>query len=245
VRIVTWNCCHGAYAAKVPRLAPLMPDVAVVQECGRPADGVPGCAWMGDDPHHGLAVTAGPGWRVEALAPLPGVPRYALPVRVSGAASFLLLGVWAMCDRPHAYVKAVIAAVEAYRDPIAAQPTVIAGDFNSNAIWNRKRPTSRDHRYLVAMLAELGLVSSYHAYFGEPHGGETRPTFYLKHHEAEPFHIDFCFAPADWRVDGVGVGTFADWAGLSDHRPLVVDLTPSTDAARQTSGVHPAAVALT
>jgi exodeoxyribonuclease-3 len=226
VRIVTWNCCRGAYAAKVPLIGDLAPDVAVVQECARPKEEAPGCVWTGKNPRQGLAVTAGEGWNVERLDPIPDLPRYALPVKVSGPTDFLLLGIWALADRPHCYVKAVIRAVELYRDAIAAQPTVIAGDFNSNAIWNRRRPQSRDHAYLVGMLTELGLVSSYHTYFGEAHGRETWPTFYLRWREHEPFHIDYCFAPAHWKVDMVSVGRFDAWARWSDHRPLVVDLSP-------------------
>jgi hypothetical protein len=226
MRVVTWNCCRGPFEAKPVRLSALTPDVTVVQECWRPAGERRDCLWMGDDPRHGLAISAGPNWQVTAIEPLAGVPRYALPARVIGPADFLLLGVWTLADRPHRYVKAAIRAVEMYGDHICARPTIMAGDFNSNAIWNRKRGDARDHKYLVAMLAELGLVSAYHAFFGEEHGRETLPTFHMYRHRSEPFHLDYCFVPASWTIENVSVGTHEEWNDASDHRPLVVDVVP-------------------
>jgi hypothetical protein len=227
MRIVTWNCCRGAFEAKPLRLGAYRADVTVVQECGRPEGERPDCLWMGDDPRHGLAVSAGSGWRVTPVEMPPGVPRYALPARISGRhGDVFMLGLWTLADRPHRYVKAAIRAVEMYRDQIDGKPAVLAGDFNSNAIWNRKTAWARDHKYLVAMLAEMGMVSAYHAFFGEEHGGEATPTFHLYHHESRPFHLDYCFVPVSWTVQAVSVGAYADWADASDHRPLVVDVTP-------------------
>jgi len=37
LRLVTWNCCCGPFSKKVPLLDLLMPDIAVIQECPRPA----------------------------------------------------------------------------------------------------------------------------------------------------------------------------------------------------------------
>jgi endonuclease/exonuclease/phosphatase family metal-dependent hydrolase len=43
--------------------------------------------------------------------------------------------------------------------------------------------------------------------------------------EDRPFHLDYCFVPRRWQLDRVLVGNYADWASLSDHRPVVVDVT--------------------
>ena len=80
----------------------------------------------------------------------------AIPLQVTGAQSFLLFAVWAQKDPAYPYVRAVIRAVELYRDLIAAQPTVMLGDFNSNSFWDRTGEEARDHSYLVRLLAELG-----------------------------------------------------------------------------------------
>lgn len=228
LRLTTWNCCRGAYSRKAPMLDALAPDVAVLQEVARPRDDAEAAriAWRGDNPHQGMAVLARGAWTVEPLPPEPDVPRYALPLRVRGPRPFQLLSVWAQTQKGHRYVEAVVAAVHAYRDRIAAEPTVLAGDLNSNAVWDHRYRRDRNHTALVGMLAELGLVSAYHAFHGEAPGAERQPTFYLTWNEGRPFHLDYCFLPAAWlpAVRGVHVGGFHAWRGCSDHRPVTVDL---------------------
>lgn len=226
MRLVTWNCCRGRLAVKGPRVKALRPDLAVVQECGCPQNGRSGWRWFGDNPRQGIGVWASSRYQV---SPLPGavdVPRYTIPLQVTGAQSFLLFAVWAQKDPVYPYVRAVIRAVELYRDLIVSQPTVMLGDFNSNTFWDRASQDARDHSYLVRLLAELGLVSSYHQFFGEAHGSERRPTFYFQWDRKKPYHIDYCFIPESWspRLSKVRVGGYARWKALSDHRPLVVDL---------------------
>src|SRR5205085_12581065 len=132
----------------------------------------------GDNVRQGIAVVALPGY---GLAPLPTreVPRFVIPVQVTGPVSFLLLAVWAKTDLDYRYVRAVIRGVECYSDLIAAQPTVIVGDFNSNKIWDYKRASHLSHSALVRKLASLGLVSAYHRFFGEEQGAESRPTIHM------------------------------------------------------------------
>jgi endonuclease/exonuclease/phosphatase family metal-dependent hydrolase len=134
-------------------------------------------------------------------------------------------------------VRAVIRAVEVYRDLIVSQPTVVAGDFNSNTIWDYKRPLTQNHSGLVQQLTSLGLVSAYHHFFGEVQGAESRPTLYLRRDPRKPYHIDYCFIPQAWstRLRSVEVGTDEPWARYSDHRPLVVDIdVPGDDVPSNT-----------
>ena len=226
MRLVSWNCCRGPLAAKGARVKALRPDLAVVQECARPQAEDRGWRWFGDNPRQGVGVWAASKYEVRALPCAVDIPRYAIPLQVTGARSFLLLAIWAQNDPAHPYVQAVIRAVELYRDSIASQPTVILGDFNSNAIWDRSRQDARDHSYLVSLLAELGLVSSYHRFYGEAPGAESQPTFYFQWNKKKPYHIDYCFIPEAWspRLSKVRVGGYARWKAWSDHRPLVVDL---------------------
>ena len=111
MRIVSWNSSRGAFEKKIPLVQALRPDLAVVQECARPKDEVPGCLWFGTNPRQGLAVLASDGWRVEVLPARPEVPDYIVPVQVTGPRDFLLLAVWAKRDRVYPYVKAVFRAV--------------------------------------------------------------------------------------------------------------------------------------
>src|SRR5690606_1092327 len=103
---------------------------------------------------------------------------------------------------------------------------VLAGDFNSNAAWDRpNRPL--DHSRIVNRLeADFGLVSAYHASTGCAYGGEVHATHYFRWQEDGPFHIDYCFVPREWRLSRVEVGGFEEWRELSDHRPLAVDVIP-------------------
>jgi exodeoxyribonuclease III len=227
MRIVTWNCCRGPVLKKLALLEPLQATLTIVQECPRLDADDGNTLWFGDNPRQGVAVIASAGYRLTAIE-ARAVPRYIVPIQIAGPISFLLLAVWSQQDPDFRYVKGIIRAVDCYRDLMVAQPTVVAGDFNSNTIWDHKRPNGQNHTGLVRNLAELGLVSAYHYYYDEAHGKESRPTLFLHRQEARPYHIDYCFIPVSWAISlrHVAVGTYGEWAAFSDHRPLVVDLDP-------------------
>jgi endonuclease/exonuclease/phosphatase family metal-dependent hydrolase len=44
-------------------------------------------------------------------------------------------------------------------------------------------------------------------------------------------HIDYAFVPQAWSpgILDVSVGSYDDWASLSDHRPLIVDLHAASE----------------
>lgn len=227
MRLVTWNCCRGAYSKKVPLLDSLAADIAVIQECGRPVAESETCLWFGDNPRHGIAVRTSDRYRIRTLPPVADVPKFVFPVEVIGPESFLLLVVWSKGNQTFRYVMGVVKAIEAYRDLIENSPTVLIGDLNSNAIWDTSHPRHLNHSALVTLLSDLGIVSSYHSFFGEPHGAETRPTCYLLWNERRPYHIDYCFVPRSWvsRIQLVEVGSYDAWKQHSDHRPLLVEIS--------------------
>jgi len=236
IKLVTWNCA-GAFRKKTEQLARFGPDLAVIQECERPekllfpADFKPSSiAWFGDNTAaKGVGVFGFSGLQVEAAAEVydPTI-RYCVPLRVTGAWNFHLVAIWAMpqtIPRGSSYVGQVCRALEGYADFIRTQDTLLAGDFNSNQSFDRpRRPCT--HGGVVERLAQEGIVSLYHAYFHEPHGQESQPTFYLTKRVNRPFHLDYFFAPAHWsrRVTRLAVGDFAEWRPWSDHCPLFVEL---------------------
>ncbi len=243
VRLIVWNC-NMALHRKAAALLALRPDVAVICEVAAPAllrargadwlESEP--VWVGDNPHKGLAVFAFNGYAARlADRHVPSL-RHIAPVHVDGPTAYNLLAVWAQnasggVTRKH-QLGPLRRALGAYRDFLTARPVIVAGDLNSNAIWDK--PGWRiNHTAKVEILAGLGLVSAYHALTGEAHGAETTPTLYWRDRtQAGPtYHIDYVFIPTPWiaGVRELTVGRFEDWCGrgLSDHVPIVVDVAPA------------------
>jgi hypothetical protein len=169
MRLVTWNCCRGPYLKKASFLDALAPDVAVIQECAKPSIETDQCLWFGDNLRQGIAVFANGPYRIRALPAQPDVPRYAIPVEVDGPTKFLLIAVLSKGGQPSPYVEGVVRAVELYRNLFNQHRTILAGDLNSNAIWDSSHAADLSHSALVKMLSELGLVSSYHFFHREAH----------------------------------------------------------------------------
>lgn len=233
MRIVTWNCCGGGFRKKAARMSALRPDVLVVQEVEK-LDGElfldgerqPTYLWrapVGGSPR-GLAVLSYSGVELrpafDEAHPLDGF--YPFEARL-GELEFHVAGVWTFDtgSRATSYRQAQ-EGVEEYTDWLVEKPSVILGDFNANASYN----DGGVWRSLWERLDRLGFVSAYHQYFGESFGAESRPTHFHHGHETEPWHLDYCFIPAVWsdRLRSVEVGDFASWKGVSDHRPVVVDV---------------------
>ena len=164
---------------------------------------------------------------VEPIRTRVAMPRYFVPYRVAAPEAFQLIHVWAMNDGiDDRYVRGLVRAVDLWSKRIAAQPTVLAGDFNANRFWDRDNPPDRNFSALARRLESLGLVSAYHAFFGEEFGAETRPTFFLYRHAAKAYHLDYCFVPRAWvgRIRSVTVGRHEEWGRFSDHMPVTVDI---------------------
>lgn len=224
MRLVTWNCCRGKFNRKVSLLDALEADVAVIQECAKPDEESSQCVWFGENPRQGIAVLARPPYRLKKIRPLADVPKFIFPIQVSGPERFSMLVVWSKHDK-YRYVEGIVRGVEMYRDLILSSPTILAGDFNSNAIWDSEHPPHLSHSALVRLLGEFGLVSCYHHFYNEPHGQETRATYYHQWKQGNPFHLDYLFAPAALAkvLKRVDVGLYDGWCEHSDHRPILVE----------------------
>ena len=106
-------------------------------------------------------------------------------------------------------------------------PVVVAGDFNSNARWDKER-RDWNHSTMVAELRSRGLASIYHTVRKEEHGEETTPTFHLQKSKEKDFHIDYIFAPAIWQQRlQMTVEDCSEWLPHSDHCPLTLSLSPT------------------
>lgn len=95
--------------------------------------------------------------------------------------------------------------IQRWGDWIRQAPTIVMGDFNIAANYRG----GGAWRELVRLTTPLGLVSAYHAFYGEMPGHETRPTHFHRGRASSTWHIDYCFIPEAWshRVTNVTVGS--------------------------------------
>jgi endonuclease/exonuclease/phosphatase family metal-dependent hydrolase len=152
-----------------------------------------------------------------------------------GPENFTLIAVWAWQEKGGSadYVKVIRKALGEHQDWLEHGSVVMAGDFNSH--WKWDIPPTNDFASLVATLSEHGLGSAYHLYHNEIGGSETRPTYHHQWNIAQPFHIDYIFIPAEWRtrLRYFEVGKPDHWLDLrlSDHCPLIADISPAPASA--------------
>ncbi len=230
MRIVTWNCQMG-FDKKAGALLSLRPDVAVILECSQSAatafeqHGFESL-WFGSNPHKGVGVFSRKGWALRALS--QPKHQWIVPIRVRAPEPFTLLAVWACRTgnkKADNYIGQVYQALQSYPQWFNRSPMILAGDLNSNQVWDHERRVG-NHSDVVKILADRGLVSSYHEFFGEAQGAESLPTHYLYRHAHRPFHLDYIFIPRAWLpgVKSVVVGKHKTWSKLSDHCPVVVEV---------------------
>ncbi len=222
-----------ALARKAPSLMSLNPDIAVIQVCSEKSvdvlshHGFSGL-WFGANPNKGLAVFCSKEFTVQAEDKPFG--KWVVPVRVHGAVvDFNLLAVWACpvgTKRADNYIGEVHRCLVKHRRWFSKSPAVAAGDFNSNVQWDANHP-GRNHTEVVRLFDGHRLISAYHTHHGEKQGAETQPTYYFYRHQDKPFHIDYVFVPRGWRLRSVEVGSFRGWGHLSDHVPMMVDVSIS------------------
>jgi endonuclease/exonuclease/phosphatase family metal-dependent hydrolase len=159
-------------------------------------------------------------WQLLKLRARPRRGQAVVAATVTGPLSFSALGIWSRGPR---YAADVMRTLEAYHRVLRSGPAVVMGDLNSGSNLTREQP-SKGHAHILAALADAGLVSAYHAFHQVDHGNERHPTYRHQRNPAKPWHIDFCFVPATWKVLDVEILDGKEWAARSDHLPLMVDV---------------------
>ena len=101
---------------------------------------------------------------------------------------------------------------------------IIAGDFNSNAIWD-EWDRWWNHSNVIHELNEIGIKSLYHSFTGEQQGKETKPTFYMNRKIHKPYHIDYIFSSNEFLNNLIDIRLFEveDWIKISDHVPMICE----------------------
>jgi len=233
MKLITWNC-QGAFRKKADTILKLQPDILVVQESEHPdrltfstkAKRPNDIYWYGDNVHKGVGIYSYSDYKFELIPEFSTSFRYVIPLRVTGHGQrFNLFAVWAMDNKENRaarYIGQVWNAINHYTSLLDG-PIILAGDFNSNKIWDYKDRVG-SHSDVVRKLADNNIHSIYHRHYKEEQGKEKHPTFFLHRNQNKPYHLDYCFASAGIAdsVQKVEIGRFQKWIAHSDHLPLKV-----------------------
>lgn len=234
MKIITWNC-NMAFRKKANTILTENPDILIVPECEsidrlnidemilRPSD----VFWYGDNPNKGLGVFAFGNYSIEKLEIHNPVFRYVIPLRIYNEhREFFVLAVWTQKPiKSDFYVVQIWNAVNYYSELLDQENIIIAGDFNSNSIWDKPRKEAT-HSNTVNFLALKNIQSAYHHYNGVEHGKEVHMTHHLQRKIEKGFHIDYCFISANLikNLTKVEVGLHHNWTNQSDHNPLIIHI---------------------
>jgi exonuclease III len=233
MKIIIWNC-NMAFRKKAECILALQPDIVIVPECEHPdklkfSIGIKEPAdmlWFGTNQHKGLGVFSYSKYRFRLLDLHKPALKMIVPIAVTGGQyDFTLYAIWANnpADKDGQYVEQIWKAIHHYHAELTGKPSILAGDFNSNTIWDRKRRAG-NHSNVVKFLEEKKISSAYHLHHQQEQGKEKHPTYYLYRHADKPYHLDYCFASADLakQIQSVEIGEYSYWSKYSDHVPVIV-----------------------
>jgi exodeoxyribonuclease-3 len=223
-----------AFRRKAEFILKYKPDILIVPECEHPDKLIfpvdtpkpKDILWFGKNRNKGLGIFSYSKFRFKVLDRHNQDLQLIIPILVTGGSfDFNLFAVWANnpLDKDGQYIEQVWKAIHYYEDIMVFSKTIIAGDFNSNKIWDRKNRES-NHSNVVEYLEKIGIHSSYHIHHKQNQGSEKHPTLYMYRHQNKPYHIDYCFVSESMirRLKSVEIGDFEYWSKYSDHVPVIV-----------------------
>jgi exonuclease III len=223
-----------AFRKKAEFILKYKPDIAIISECEHPDklkfnSGVTlptDIFWYGKNMNKGLGIFSYSGYKFRLHDIHRPDFRTVLPLIVTGGKiDFTLFAIWANNpqDKGYEYVGQIWKALNYYGDLIKDKKTILAGDFNSNTIWDKPRREG-NHSTVVALLESKKIYSAYHQFYNQQQGKEEHNTLFMYRHRDKAYHIDYCFASIDFarKITEVKVGTHKKWKKLSDHTPLTV-----------------------
>ena len=223
-----------AFRKKADVILTYNPDILIVPECEHPDKlklntGIPqptDVLWCGTNQHKGLGIFSYSNYRFKLLDMHNPELKMIIPIAVTGGQyDFTLYAIWANNpgDPDGQYVEQIWKAIHHYNNHLTGKPSILAGDFNSNTIWDRKHRAG-NHSNVVKFLAEKEIYSAYHVHHQQEQGKEKNPTYYLYRHLDKPYHLDYCFISADLagKLQSVEIGDYDYWIRYSDHVPVII-----------------------
>lgn len=232
--LITWNC-NGVFRNKYQLFDKYESDILIIQECENPIestkhykDWAKNYLWIGNNKNKGLGVFCKNNITLEKLDWSDINVNYKneqlesfLPCLVNE--EIILIAVWTKKANSEVfgYIGQMWKYLQLHKDKLKDKKVIIAGDFNSNAIWD-KWDRWWNHSDVVKEFEELGIKSLYHHLTNEKQGKETKPTFYLQRKLEKPYHIDYIFISSDLINQNIilNIKDTKKWLEFSDHLPI-------------------------
>jgi exonuclease III len=234
MKLITWNASMR-FRDKVENILPFNADILVIPECESPdkwrasnrLQELNQFLWFGDNLNKGIGIlNRNDSFHIKLHPSYNEEFRYIIPLIVTGQQSFILFAVWSQLSKSKfdSYIGQIYLALK-YYETILKEPCIIAGDWNSNKIFDHIKRVGT-HSEVVELLERVSIKSAYHHMLNEKHGLETIPTHYFRKELASPFHIDFIFASESIlnKITRFEIGTYDEWIKLSDHMPVIMEL---------------------
>lgn len=234
MKIISWNC--NCNFRKKYALLP-QADILIIPESESPdflqqrGFNLPlrTHLWVGKTVHKGLSIFTRGDYTAQIADFYNDEFQYIVPVEISTAdKKFILWAVWTQSDGNDSYNGYVVKAVKALMsyEKYLQPDSLIIGDFNSNARWNKHFKREYNHQKLEEFMERNGFCSLYHQLTNCIHGAEQEATIYMYKNRERPYYIDYAFVHNSRLASfpTFSIGKYEDWIKHSDHMPLFMEL---------------------